>query len=164
METDDGGDTAGLETLVEHAPQRGFELFEFVIDGDAQCLKDLSCRMTASRIAPASIRRAVADRVGQIECGPNRVCGTPFDDISSDAATVSFLAEAFQKFAEFAFVEPGDKISRGLSLRRVEPQVKRPIRRKAESSGTIGELIGRQTQIEQDAIDGHDLQTGEHLR
>jgi hypothetical protein len=141
METDDGGDTAGLETLVQHAPQRDFKLFEFVIDGDPQGLKDLRCRMTASRRSPASIGRAVADCRGQVESGSNRVCSPPFDDISSDTATVSFFAEALQEFAEFAFVEPGDKISRTFPLRSVESQVEWAIRRKAESSRSIGELI-----------------------
>lgn len=123
METDNGGNAARLETLVQRAPQRDFKLFEFVIDGDAQRLKNLRCRMTAPERAPAWIGRAPADRCRQIETGSNRMCGPPVDDVAGDPATVSFLTEALQQFTDFAFVEPGDKLSRTFSLRRVEPQV-----------------------------------------
>ena len=71
MKTDDGGNAARLETLVQHAPQRGFELFQFVIDGDAQRLKDLGRGVPAAGKSPASILRP-ADRLGQIEPRSNR--------------------------------------------------------------------------------------------
>ena len=45
METDDDDNAAGFETIEQHAPQRCFELFELVIDGDAQGLKDASGRV-----------------------------------------------------------------------------------------------------------------------
>ncbi len=45
MEADDADDAARFETVVQDAAQRGFELLELAIDGDAQGLKDLSCRV-----------------------------------------------------------------------------------------------------------------------
>lgn len=45
MEADDDDDAAGFETIEQDAPQRGFKLFELVVNGDAQCLKDARSRV-----------------------------------------------------------------------------------------------------------------------
>jgi len=49
MKTDDDDNAPGFETVIQDRSQRGFELFELVIDRDPQGLKDARRGMTFPR-------------------------------------------------------------------------------------------------------------------
>ena len=143
MKTDDDDDSAGFETVVQNAPQCCFELFELVIDGNAQGLKyaggrvamaSLTCRLprTAGR-RPVS-RSGAGNRVGQVKARAYRSMLAPFDDAAGHPAAVRFFAVAFEQFHELAFVEPRDKSRCGLSLCDVKPQIKGTVGGETEST------------------------------
>ncbi len=52
METDDEGNAARPQTVVEHPVDRRFKLLQFVIDRDPQRLEDARCGMTPEGVAP----------------------------------------------------------------------------------------------------------------
>src|SRR6266446_8469418 len=108
METDDGGDATGFETVVQHAANGRLELFQFSVDGNSQRLKHARGRMTAPRVrlasrGAASGRARPGDRVGQIAAGANRLPAAPGDEIAGHPAAVRFFAVALEDIDELLF-------------------------------------------------------------
>jgi len=169
METDDDDDATRPETFVEHAVEGCFELFQLVIDGNPQRLKDARCWMAAGRMRSAPLRQfpgrsQAGDRVGEIPPRANRLMPAPFDDVPGDPTTVRLFAVAREDFSKFRFTQTRDQFCRRFSLSRVKPQIEGTVRRKAETSRRIGQLVGRQPQVEQNAIDSRDVAAGQNLR
>jgi hypothetical protein len=110
----------------------GLELFELVIDGNPQRLKDARRRMPRS-LATCVARRSFASTatagaghgLGEIAGGANRPPGTKGDDVARETPALRLFAKALEDPGQFLFVEAGHKFTGGFSLRRVEPQIER---------------------------------------
>ena len=162
MKTDDDDNAPGFETVIQDRSQRGFELFELVIDRDPQGLKDARGGMTFPRqLRPAChrllARAASRHCLGQVAGSPNRLSRSPFDEIPGHPAGFGFFSELLEDVAEFLFAKAHDQVGGRFALSRVEPQIERAVGREAEAPGAIGQLVGRQPQVEQNAIDRGDV-------
>jgi hypothetical protein len=132
METDDSDESAGFETIVKDARERCFELFELVVDGDPQGLKDARGGMSVTLPARSTGRWPVrrprsGDRVGQVQPGANWPELARFDNAAGHATAVRFLSIALEQLAKLPFVESRDECRRGFSLCDVKPQIERTV-------------------------------------
>jgi hypothetical protein len=66
---------------------------------------------------------------------------------------VRFFAVILEEGGKFVFAEPHDEVRGRFPLCRVETQIERTVGAKAEPAGVVGQLVGRQTQVEQNPID-----------
>ncbi len=108
-------------------------------------------------------RDFTGNRARQIGGGADRLPPAPFDDTSGQTAAVWFFSVPVEKFGQLLFAEACDEIGRRFTLRDVEAQIKRAVGCKTEASRMIGQLVGRQTEVEQNAVDRLDLQSGQHV-
>jgi hypothetical protein len=166
METDDDDDSAWFKTTMQDAVEGRFELFQFVVDGDAQGLKHLGGWVpTRWRSHSANGRpggRVISDNgAGEVESRVNRSVLTPCDDVAGHPPTVRLFAVMLEEFDKLLFAQSCEKCRGGFSLSDIEPQIERPVGCKAESARMVGQLIGRQPEVEQNAIGRRDSQTGQ---
>lgn len=164
METDDDDNPPWFETGIEPAVKRGFELFELIVDGNPQRLKNARGGVAAVGM-PSAARRALAagESLGEIAAGANRLAGAERDKISGKPAAVWFLAIALEDLGKLLFIESRQKRAGRLSPRRVESQVERARARETEAAGLVGQLIRRKPQIEQNPVDGRNRKARENL-
>lgn len=170
METDHDDDAARLETFVKDTAHGRFELPQLVIDRNAQRLKDTRCRMPGPAFGPITAARYLISRRllargrgGEVASRSNRLPRAPRDDVTRHAPTVRLFAVTLKDVAQRLFIQARDKVSGRLALLRIETQIERAFGRKAEAAFFVGQLIGRQPEVEQNAIDGRNLQFGEDL-
>jgi hypothetical protein len=168
METDDDDNAARPEAVGEHVFDKHFEMLELPIDRDPQRLKNARGGMAPRHVCPPArgrprFRSAPGNGFGQIAACANRLSRAPFHDLAGDPATVRFFPIALEDFCELRFVETRDEPCGRFSLPCVKSQIERSLRAKTESAGGIGQLIGRQPQVEQNAIHGRDAAVGQNL-
>src|SRR3954468_14180602 len=65
---------------------------------------------------------------------------------------MGFLSEPTKQVTQLLFVKVGDERARRNAAGGVEAHVERPLSTKAERALGIGELIGAQAEVEQDAV------------
>ncbi len=169
MKADDDDDTPGFEAIVKGPAKRSFELFEFAVDGDPQGLKDARGRMTVPRESRATRRwslprRGRGDRVTQIAGRPDRLPGSPFDEPPRHAPGLRLFPIALEDVGQFLFAQAHDQLGGRFPLGCVESQVERPVRGKAEAPGVVGQLVGRQPEVEQNAVDRGDFEVRQDQR
>ena len=136
---------------------------------------DFSSSLTA-------IRNAWKTRVAGSIRSPPGVCGTERRtnsansvEVSSglfppathdrlrDASGVALLAVAGKQLLQVFHAQSVDEASGWLARERIETQVERPFRGKAESSLGVGQLVARQSQVEHDAFDDGNLKLFQDL-
>ncbi len=153
---------------MQPAMKGGLELFELVIDGNPQRLKDSRRRMLRSRRMSAA-RRSFASSggaghgLGEIAGGANRPPGTKGDEVARDTPALRFFAKPLEDPGQFLLTQAGHEFTGGFSLRRVEPQIERTFAREAEAARFVGQLIGREPQVEQNAVDRRNGKARENL-
>jgi hypothetical protein len=90
---------------VQRACQRVLKLFEFVVDGDAQRLKDARGRVPRG-VARCPGRAGSGDGLGEIARRSQGAAGTPFDEFSGELAAVGFFSEIGDDLRQSGFVDP----------------------------------------------------------
>ncbi len=104
METDDQSATAGLHPLGQRCGQKLLEVFEFVIDGNPQGLKDPRGRVNfLTSLRPA--RHRLGDGGDEIGGRPVGNLGPTDNDGPSNRAAGAFFAELLKEVGQLGFAQ-----------------------------------------------------------
>jgi hypothetical protein len=141
-------------------------MFEFAIDGNPQGLEDAGRRMNV--VVPlGSAGRRLLDGCDQVGNGPVSDVAAPGDNRPGDRTARRFFAVTLKEVGQLAFVERGEEIRSARSGSGIESHVEgRPGRAaalNAEAADWVGQLVGRQSEVEQHAIDAADSERIEDL-
>jgi hypothetical protein len=166
MEADDDRAPAGAEPLGQGACEKPLEVLEFVVDGNSQRLEDACGRVNFVTAFRARLRSG--DGVHQLGCCPFAVLGSPRHDRTGDRSACSLFAEALENVGQLRFAERGQEIRGGWPLGQVKPHIERPAAflnsaLNAEAARRVGQLVGRESEVQQDAIDPADSEGIEDL-
>ncbi len=159
MKADDHQPSALPERLVKHRIERPFEVFQLVVDGDPQGLKRPRCRVMSA--PPGRCGDDPRTEFGQLPRSANRRRAAPFDDLTGDPSGERFFTVPPQQLHQVRFLETFQPLPGRCALLGVEPQIERCIGCETEAAGRVGQLVGAETEIEQDAVDGLDTQIGQ---
>jgi hypothetical protein len=167
METEDYRASAGRHPLGERPGQKLLEVFEFVIDGNPQGLKDPRGGMDfVTSLRPAG--QGLRDGCDEIRGRPMSDLGPPGDDRTGDRAAGALFSELLKQLGQLGFAQGCKEFRGGRSRGGVKTHVERPAARhsalNAEPAQGVGQLVGRQAQVEQNAVDGADSKRVEDLR
>jgi hypothetical protein len=135
-----------------HVVQRILQMAQFVVDGDSQRLKDSRGRLPSCLSLIAAGNR-LAHRLNQIPGRSNGPTTPPNDQLTSNSPTETFLSILRENICQFCFGFVLDQFPGRLAFGRVEPEIERPAGFEAETPLAVGQLIGRQPEIQQDSID-----------
>ncbi len=83
MESDDDHSPTGVQSFRKEGGKEGLEVFEFVIDGNSQGLKDAGCWVFLGPVGTAA-EMGRGDGFDQVGGGSNRVARAAVDDRSGD--------------------------------------------------------------------------------
>jgi hypothetical protein len=166
MEADDDRAPAGVEPVGQGACEKPLEVLEFVVDGNSQRLEDARGRVNFMAAFRARLRSG--DGVDQIAGGPFAVLGSPRHDRTGDRSAGSLFAEALENAGQFRFVESGQEIRGGRPVGRVKSHIERPAAflnsaLNAKAARCVGQLVGRESEVQKDAIDPADSEGIENL-
>ena len=151
MKRDDGQRSAGRDPRRGDFPKEALKVAKFIVDGDSQSLKDTGRGMR--RIAPARRAGRGCNHFGQSLRCRNRLAGSLSHDGARNRRGVSLFAVVAKNPGEFFRFQSLQQVRRGAALRCVESQIERAAGFEAEPAIAIGQLIGRQPQVEQHPID-----------
>ena len=140
------------------------QLFQFLVDGNAQCLEDLGGRMTAVRTSAAPGSRLARDGGHQIEGGLERLLLAEGDNSPRVLAGQMVFTKLENDVGQLFLGDSGEPLPGGLPGGGVVPQIEGTVDLEAESAFPIGQLVGTPTEIEQDAIDRSETQIGQNAR
>lgn len=122
---------------------------ELVVHRDAQRLEDARCRVHAARSLCLDAKDEAAEIVGLQE----RLARAAPHDGRGDATGFGFLAVAHENVAQVFLLPAVHDVGRRLFQSRVGAHVQGSCRAEAEAPCGIGELDGREAEIEKDAVD-----------
>ncbi len=149
MEGDDDQAPAVAQDL-DGLLQGGGQGAQLVVDGDAQGLEGAGGRVDAA----AGAADGPGHHGGQLRRRGDRAGG---DDGAGDAPAGRLLAEPPDDVGEVCFAVGVDYFVGGEGLAVVEAHVQGRLHLEAEAALLVGELVGGQAQVEQDAVDGHEV-------
>lgn len=163
LEADNRHNSCRLQTGVCRPFQKGFQLSQFLVDHDAERLKNTRGGM------PLTFRRFPSETCGfdrgrKVATGANGVSQSPLDQVAGQAATVRLFAELEQDVRELSFIDACQPAPGRFPLRDVKPEIERPVRPETEPALFVGQLDRRQPKIEQDAIDCGNMQLFQNVR
>jgi len=104
METDDHRASTGLHPLWQRNGEELVEVFELVVDGNSQGLKDTRGRVNFATSLPA-MRQGAGNGRDQIAGRPVRELVSPRDDRPRDRTAGTLFPEPLKKLCQFVFVE-----------------------------------------------------------
>ena len=137
---------------------------ELVVHRDAQRLEDARCRIHCAR----SLRFDAEDETTEIVSLQERLARAASHDGRGDAPRLGLLAVAHEDVAQVFLLPAVHDVGRLLFQSRIGAHVQGSRRAEAEAPRVIGELDGRETEIEKDAVDlveavtaGHDVEKRE---
>jgi len=104
METNDHRAAAGLNPLGQRSGQKLLEVFEFVIDGNPQGLKDPRGRVNFVT-SPRPARQRLRDGGDELGGRPMGNLGPTGDDGTSDRAAGAFFAELLKQLGQVGFTQ-----------------------------------------------------------
>jgi hypothetical protein len=167
METDDHRVSAGLHPVDQRPGQKLLKVFEFVIDGNPQSLKDSRRRVNfVTSFWPA--RQGLRNGRDEIGGGPIGNLSPPCDDRPGDRSTGALFSVSLKQVSQLGFAERRKKFRGGCSRGGIKSHVEQAAALKAtlnpEPARGVGQLVGRQAEIEQDAVDSADSERIEDLR
>ena len=90
----------------------------------------------------------------QLRAGRDRFGAPLFDDGAGDPASMRFLSEPTKEVTQLLFVKFSDERARRNAAGGIEAHVERALSTEAECALGIGELVGAQAEVEQDAVGG----------
>src|SRR3954469_813387 len=76
----------------------------------------------------------------------------------------SFLSVLINQIGQMLRAESLDKLPRRLAARHVKPPIQWSTALKTKPTIRVGQLVARQTEVQQDAVDRTNIQSGQHLR
>jgi hypothetical protein len=164
MKTDDHRAAARLQPVGQRCGEEFLEVFQLVIDGNPQGLKDTSGWVSGDRsgvmpLGTAGLRGGNSrDKIGG---RPMRDIRATRDDGSSNRPAGPLFAKTLEQLGQFAFVERSQQFRCGWPSGRIESHIERRAARlallnaalDAEPAQRVGQLVGRQSQVEQQAVD-----------
>ena len=162
MERQNDGHSVGLQDARQHTVHRELHMFQFIIDGDSQCLKHSRGRVLSS--AAGRRRNNAADAVVELFGGFDGRLPPLVDDVCGDLAGKRFFSKLRKDFFELCGRQGSQQLSRRFAPPCMKPHVERGGCIKSKSTLSVCQLIGRQTQIEQDAVDLLQTAVGEVFR
>jgi hypothetical protein len=137
---------------------------ELIVHRDAQCLEDARRGIDRARTLLFDAEDETAEIVGLQE----RLARTAPHDGRRDATGFGFFAVAHEDVAQVFLLPAVHDVGRRLFQSRVGAHVQGSRRAEAEAALWIGELDGREAEIEKDAVDlveavlcGHDVEKRE---
>ncbi len=152
METDDRQPPPWRENL-HRLGERRLDRRQFVVDGNTQRLKGARGRMNTP--APPPPPHGALDDRCQFLC---RVKWPGGQDRFNDPPRLLLLAVAVQERRQFLWAEAVHQVGGGRAATcGIEAHVQRPVRRERQPAAGIGQLQRGKPQVEQDAINGHEL-------
>jgi hypothetical protein len=167
MKTEDHRASAGFHPVGQRDGEELVEVFELVVDGDPQGLKD-TCGWVNFMTAFPRMRQSVGNDGDQIADRPLRQFVSPRDDGPGDGPAGALFSGPLKEVGQLVFVERCQEIGSGWACRRVETHVERSIASEAaldaETARRVGQLVGRKPQIKQHAVDAADSERVEDLR
>jgi hypothetical protein len=161
METDDHRASAGLHPVGQRPGQKLLKVFEFAIDGNPQSLKDPRGRVNfVTSLRPA--RQGLRDGRDEIGGCPIGNLGPPCDDGTGDRSAGALFRVSLKQVSQLGFAERRKKFRGGGSRGRIKSHVEQAATLDAtlnpEPARCVGQLVGRQAEIEQDAVDPADFE------
>jgi hypothetical protein len=146
METEDHRASTGLYPVGERPVQKLLEVFELMIDGNPQGLKDPRGGMNfVTSLRPAGQR--LRDGRDEIRARPLSDLGAPGNDGTGNRAAGALFCELLKQFCQLAFAERREKFRGGRSRRGIKTHVERPAARKsalnAKPARWVGQLVRR---------------------
>lgn len=151
MKADDRDSPARSQKFV-HVFQELVEVVKLRVNSDPQRLESPGRGIDVSPFS----WNAPANDLGKSGGGSDRFPFTFFDDPASNSPTVTFLAVFEDDVRQILGGESVDEIGRGLLAIGVESHIQRAVVREAEPSVDPAELVGRETQVEDDPIQKRD--------
>jgi hypothetical protein len=137
---------------------------ELVVDRDPQRLEHTRRGIDAAR----SLRFHAEDDAAEVIGGEERLARTPAHDGGGDATGLGLLAVAREDVAQVFLLPAVHDVGRRSFEPRVRAHVQGSCRAEAEATRRIGELNGREAEIEKDTVDlveaafaGHDVEKRE---
>ena len=161
METDDDRPAARLEPVDKRASEELLQVLQFVVDGNSQGLKHACGRVNVGVTLLPAPRRS-GDDADEIGSGPVGEFRTSCDDRASNRSAGALFPEPLKKAGQLGFAERGQQIGRRWAFCRIEAHVERLAARRdpgasaalnSEAPRCVGQLVGREPEVEQDAID-----------
>ena len=140
------------------------QLFQFLVDGNAQCLEDLGGRMTAVGTGAAPGSRLARDGSHQVEGGLEGLLLAERDDAARVLAGQMVFTKLEDHMGQLFLGDSREPLRGGLPGGGVVPQIEGTVDLEAESAFPIGQLVGTPTEIEQNAIDRSETQIGQNAR
>ncbi len=128
MEADDHRAAARLQPVGQRSREKVLKVFQLVVDGNPQGLKDTSGRVSGdgSGVMPlgtAGLRGGNSrDKIGGRPMGDVR---PPRDDGSSNRPAGPLFAKFLEQLGQLIFVERGEQLRRGGPSRGIKPHIER---------------------------------------
>lgn len=132
-------------------------MLQLAVHLDPQRLEDARGGVFAG-VAEKPLGDALRNGGGQVPGGADRLRLPDPHDAAGDCAAEMLFSEFGENAFEVVFVEMFQQLPRRLALRRVEAKIERSARVEAEPAAGVRKLVGRQTQVEQHAIDGQNVE------
>jgi hypothetical protein len=141
-------------------------VLELVVDGNPQALKDTGGWVNFV-MSPWPARQGLGDGRDQIGGRPLGKLRPPRDNRTGDRSARTLFGESLKEVGQFGFAERREQFGRSRSLRGVKPHVERPVALNAtldsEAPSCVGQLVGREPQVEKGAVNPIDFEGIENL-
>ena len=155
MKRDHHQPASRLKRFKQTVLQRLFQMLQLAIDRDPQCLKDPRGRVFASLVTNRRGQGRV-DRIDQIGSRANRRSRSLPHDLFGNRSTEAFFAVLVKDVCECLRRGTHQQFGGRFALSHIEPHIERPCCAEPEAALAIRQLIRRQTQVDDDAIDRWD--------
>jgi hypothetical protein len=131
------------------------EVIELLINGNSQCLKDAGGGVRFMTV-PAAARKGFGHCFDQVSRSPHGAVRAARDNRAGNRPAGRLFSVAKQEVRQLGFLERSEDFRGRLTLCDVEPHIEWAGRLETEATARIGQLIGGETQVEQNAVDARD--------
>jgi hypothetical protein len=155
MKSDDDRSSTGVQSFGKRGGKGGLEVIELLVNGNPQRLKDAGGGMRFMTL-PAAAGQRIGHSFDQLSRCLHGPAGAAADNRASNRPAGRLFAEVKQEIRQLGFLERREEFRGGLTLCRVETHVERTACLKPKAAARIGQLIGGEPQVEQNAVDPRD--------
>src|SRR6266542_6973668 len=156
---DDDEAPAGSQQ-VHRAGETALDRFELAVDRDPERLEDARRRMDP---APGAAGRDALHERRKTPPGQRAWVVALGDDRARDPPREWLLAVASEDRAELVRVQRGEELARGDPTGCVEAHIERGVRAEAEAARRVGQLVARETEVEEDPVGGREARRRDDL-
>lgn len=161
MKRNNGQPSTRGKTGRKSLPKGPFEMVQFFINNDPKRLEDSSGRVF-SCVATDCGRDRSQHQLGQLLSGTNRLCASFGDDGPCNPISKGFFTKLFEGGLQLLCgamrKEFGSRFTKG----RIEPQIERSSGLKPKAAVLVGQLIGREPEVDEDPIRVRGIQLGKN--